>query len=367
MKRIFACVLAVLSAVSLLAGCSGKKDKDITQITVGTTSVIELATRGEYNYDMLSSAVSQIPMVYQDAAGSYHPLLTTYETADAKTWTYTVVKDMKWSDGTPVTAEDILFTLQYEDENGSANLKDQTADGNTTKAKYESYKLSEDKMSISLTLATANVRELSNMTSFRVMPKHVYAGKTEVTDADKRVGCGPYMFEAFNKEAGTISFVINPHYPQKPNVAKVVYRMFGNEDTLYMALTSGDIDFVWNYSVGVSSNYQSVLADNENVALKNIPAANAPAVLAFNNAKGPFTDKALREAVSYALDYNAFKTYFGSPYAQTPNRGFVPSTTVGYKDTATLETDLAKARKIMADAGYTKNDKWFKIGLFYRC
>lgn len=357
MKKVFACILAVLSAVSLLAGCSGKKDKDITQITVGTTSVIEFATRGEYNYDMLSSAVSQIPMVYQDAAGNYHPLLTTYETTDAKTWTYTIVKDMKWSDGTPVTAEDILFTLQYEDENGSANLKDQTVDGNTTKAKYESYKLSEDKMSISLTLATANVRELSNMTSFRVMPKHVYAGKTEVTDADKRVGCGPYMFEAFNKEAGTVSFVVNPHYPQKPNVSKVVYRMFSNEDTLYMALTNGDIDFVWNYSVGVSSNYQSVLADNENVALKNIPAANAPAVLAFNNAKGPFTDKALREAVSYALDYNAFKTYFGSPYAQTPNRGFVPSTTVGYKDTATLETDLAKARKIMADAGYTKNDK----------
>jgi len=359
MKKILALMLAALLVLGLFSGCSGKKTAGdtIEKITVGTTSVIEFATRQEYAYDMLASAVSELPLVYQDISGNYHPLLAAYETADAKTWTYTIVEGMTWSDGTPVTAEDILFTLQYEDTNGSANLKDQTVDGQTTKAKYESYELSEDKKSIRLTLATPNVRELSNMTSFRVMPKHIYEGKTEVSDADKRIGCGPYMFESFNKEAGTISFVINPHYPKKPNVAKVVYRMFGNEDTMYMALTSGDIDFVWNYATGVSSTYQSVLAENSAIALKNVPAANAPAVLAFNNAKGPFADKALREAVSYAIDYNAFKTYFGSPYAQTPNRGFVPSTTVGYKDTAVLETNLTKAHKIMTDAGYTKNDK----------
>ena len=384
MKKILALMLAVLMVAGLFAGCAKEPATTptgttapatkpteptpteptpteptpaIDQITVGTTSVIEFATRDEYAYDMMASAVSELPLVYQDASGNYHPLLASYETTDAKTWTYTIVEGMTWSDGTPVTAEDILFTLQYGDENGSANFKDQTVDDKTTAAKYEGYKLSDDKMSISLTLAAANVRELSNMTSFRAMPKHIYEGKTEVSDADKRIGCGPYMFESFNKEAGTVSFVVNPYYPAMPNVAKVVYKMFSNEDTMYMALTNGEIDFVWNYSTGVSANYQSILADAENVTLKNVPAANAPAVLAFNNANGPFADKALREAVSYALDYNAFKIYFGSPYAQTPNRGFVPSTTVGYKDTAALETNLTKAHKIMTDAGYAKNDK----------
>ena len=52
-------------------------------------------------------------MVYQDISGNYHPLLATYETTDAKTWTYTIVKGMTWSDGTPVTAEDILFTIPW--------------------------------------------------------------------------------------------------------------------------------------------------------------------------------------------------------------------------------------------------------------
>ncbi len=382
-------MLALLLLLSALSGCGSANDpensqtpeqptEDVTgpsnetsapaeseapaidEIVIGTTSVIEKAVRDEYNFDMLASGVSEIPLVYQDTEGQYHPLLASYETEDAVTWTYTITEGMKWSDGEPVTAEDILFSLQYEDENGGANFVDQTDDdGGVTKAKYTEYALSEDNMSISLTLASANVRELSNMTSFRVMPKHVYEGKDAVTDDEARIGCGPYMFESFNKEAGTISFVVDPNYPETPNAAKITYQLFGNEDTMYMALQQGDIDMVWSYSAGVSAAYQDVLAASDSVTLENVPAANAPTVLAFNNANGPFADVDLRKAVAFALDYEAFKTYLGSKYAETPNTGFVPSTTVSYKETAKLETDLDAAAQYMAAAGYEKNTDGF--------
>lgn len=205
----------------------------IEQFTVGTTAVIETATFGEYNYDMLASGVSELPLVWQDAEGNYHPLLASYETADSVTWVYTIEPGMTWSDGEPVTAEDILFTLEYDDANGSANFVSQTdEDGKVTEAKYASYAISDDGMSISLTLTSANVRELSNMTSFRVMPKHIYEGKDSVTEAEARVTCGPYMLDSFNKEAGTLTFIPNPYYPQTPNVGKLTYRLFGNEDTM---------------------------------------------------------------------------------------------------------------------------------------
>lgn len=333
-------------------------------MVIGTLSTIETATRGEYNYDMLSSGVSEMPLVSQDTMGNFHPLLASYETTDGKTWTFTVLEGMTWSDGVPVTAEDILYTLQYEDMNGSANLKDQTdSAGNVTKAKYTGYVLSEDKRSISLTLATANVRELTNMTSFRAMPKHIYEGReNEVTESDKRVSCGPFKLTGFSKEGGTLIFEKNPYYPKKPNVEKVIYRLFGNEDTMYMALRQGDIQMVWTYAMGVSSNYQSVLAGDENVGLVNVPAANAPAVLAFNNHKGPFANEELRKAVAAALDYDAFKTYFGSAYAATPNKGFAPTTTVGYKETEKLGMDQEKAATHMANAGYTqKNTAGFYV------
>lgn len=381
MKKVGSLLLAVLMVLSL-AAC-GKTPAEPTQtpstqpstetptteatepaptyaidtLTVGTTAAIETAVFGEYNFDMLASGVSELPLVYQDTKGEYHPLLATYATEDAATWTYTIQDGMTWSDGAPVTVEDILFTLQYDQANGSANFEAQTGeDGKVTEAKYTGYTLSDDKMSISLTLASPNVRELSNMTSFRVMPKHVYEGKDTVTEAEGRITCGPYVLESFNKEAGTITFAVNEYYPQKPNVEKIVYQLFGNEDTMYLALQQGDIDMVWAYSTGVAGTYQDVLSTDTNVSLVNVAAANAPAVLAFNNAKGLFSDENLRQAVSYALNYEEFKTYFGSAYAEIPNRGFVPSTTVGYTDTEKLTTDTAKADEYMKAAGYTEKN-----------
>lgn len=329
---------------------------------IGTTASIETAVFGEYNYDMLASGLSELPLVWQDAEGNYHPLLVSYETEDAVTWSYTVEPGMCWSDGEPVTAADILFTLEYDDANGSANFVSQTdADGKVTEAKYAAYVLSDDGLSISLTLASANVRELSNMTSFRVMPKHIYEGKEAVTEAEARVTCGPYMLESFHKEAGTLTFVPNPYYPKTPNAGKVVCQLFGNEDTMYLALQSGDLDMVWAYSAGVSGAYQDVLAADENLTLESVASANAPAVLAFNNANGPFSDENLRLAVSYALDYDSFRTVFGSAYASDPNRGFVPPVTAGYKETEPLHQDLEKAKQYMIAAGYTDTN----IGGFY--
>ena len=177
----------------------------IEQFTVGTTAAIETATFGEYHFDMLASGVSELPLVWQDAEGNYHPLLASYETADSITWVYTIEPGMTWSDGEPVTAEDILFTLEYDDANGSANFVSQTdEDGKVTEAKYASYELSSDAMSISLTLSSANVRELSNMTSFRVMPKHVYEGKDSVTEAEARVTCVklPHVLKAARSPSG---------------------------------------------------------------------------------------------------------------------------------------------------------------------
>lgn len=376
MKKALSLLLAVMMVLSL-AAC-GSAPAETTQtpttqpateatepesaypidtLTIGTTASIETAVFGEYNFDMLASGVSELPLVYQDTIGEYHPLLASYTTEDATTWTYTIQDGMTWSDGEPVTAEDILFTLQYDQANGSANFEAQTDDeGKVTGAKYTGYTISDDKMSLSLTLASPNVRELSNMTSFRVMPKHIYEGKDTVTEAEGRITCGPYVLESFNKESGTITFVVNDKYPAKPNVERIVYQLFGNEDTMYLALQQGDIDMVWAYSTGVAGTYQDVLAADVNVALVNVAAANAPAVLAFNNAKDLFSDENLRQAVSYALNYEEFKTYFGSAYAEIPNRGFVPSTTVGYKDTEKLTTDAAKAEEYMKAAGYAEKN-----------
>lgn len=355
MKKISGIIFAFL--LCLLTGVMTAAAAEIPLLTIGTTSAIETAAVGEYNYEMLSSGNTHIPLICQDTNGNFHPLVADWETSDGITWTYTIREGMKWQDGVDVTAEDILFTLEFEDANGSANLVDQTAeDGKVTTAKYAGYELSEDGRSISLTLASANVRELGNMTSFRLLPKHLYEGRDELSLEELRFGYGPYIFEDFNKAAGTISFVPNEYYPEAVHVDRLVYQLFDNPDTMYMALESGDIDMVWIYSTGVAASYQDVLEASENVQLISVDAANNPAVLAFNNAKGPFADENVRLAVTYALDYETFRDYVGSKLSNIPNGGFVPAATIGYKETESLEQDLEKAESLLAAAGYTRNE-----------
>ena len=365
-KKIMALMIALIMVLALAAcgpaagntnnAANAVESYPIEQIKVGITAAIEKAVPDEYAYEMLSSGVTHMPLVWQDTEGAFHPLLASFETKDATTWTYTIVDGMQWSDGTPVTAEDILFTIQRADEQGGANFKSQTdKDGKTVAAKYSGYKLSEDKKSISLTLTTPNVRELGNMTSFRPLPKHIYDGKTSVADADARIGNGPYVFDSFSKDSGTLIFTANKNYKQQPNVGKIVYQIFSSEDTMYMALEKGEIDMTWIYSSGINANYHDALGKSANVQLLTVAASNAPAVLAFNNAKGPFADENLRKAVASALDYEQLRVKVGSANAVTPNRGFVPTTTIGYTATETLKQDLKAAEQYMNAAGYKKN------------
>ena len=90
-KKILSLLLAAL--MLLLTACA-KHEGDPSEendggfsLTIGTTAAIETAVYGEYNYDMLASGVSELPLVYQDTQGEYHPLLAEYSTEDAATWT----------------------------------------------------------------------------------------------------------------------------------------------------------------------------------------------------------------------------------------------------------------------------------------
>ncbi|MDD5972931.1 MAG: ABC transporter substrate-binding protein, partial [Spirochaetales bacterium] len=329
-------------------------------VEIGTTAVIEKAEVGEYAYDMLTSGFSNLPLVSKDTNGVYSPLVASFDTQDSKTWNYEITPGLTWSDGVEVTAEDILFTLIYEDQNGSANFIDQIdSKGKVTESKYIGYTLSEDKKTLSLVLREANIRELSNMTSFRIVPSHLYSDG-DITIADKRVTCGPFVFSSFDGLSGTIEFVQNKFYPVKPNVEKIVVHLFGSEDTMYMALNNGDLDFTFIYNSGVSENYLEVLNENNNLEVLSTNSQGIPLVLAFNNSSAKLSDVNLRKAISYALDYEVIRKYVGGSGSGIANRGVVPSSTFGYIETQKLEQNLSLAATLLQNSGYEK------VGAYYQ-
>lgn len=356
----FCALLAALVMLPAFAACN-REGGNADEIVVGTTSEIIRAVRDEYNFDMLASGVSEMPLVAKSTEGEFSPLLASFSTEDGVSWTYTVCDGMKWSDGKDVTARDIVFSLEYEAaEEGGEAFGDDPA-----KSDYASYSLSEDGRSVTLVRHAADVKALEEMAGFRIRPEHIYAGKSadEITEADARVTCGPYKLQSFDKAAGAIVFTVNEHYPEIPAFKKVTYRLFGSEEVMYAALLGGELDYVWNYSTGVPASYRAALEKADGVTLESVPSVNCPAMLVFNNSKGLFADKDLRFAVSYALDYNAFREYFGSAYSETPDRSFPSSACMGYKPTEKLVTDLEKAAEHMRAAGYEKRDgRWMKEG-----
>lgn len=354
-------------ASTLLYGCDNNKEEEKV-IYIGTTMSIENAIRGEYNYDVLSSGCSEIPLIYQNDKGTYEPLLANFSTQDSKSWTYTILDNMKWSDGVDVSANDILFTLNYFDKYDNTHyLNDYTyvdKDGNTyiDEKTYESYVISNDNKSITLTLKETNVRDLSNMTTFRIMPKHIYENKdvNELSIEDKRVTCGPYLLESFDKSSNTLTYIVNEYYPNKPSIDKLVYKIFSNEDTMYSALRNKDLDTTWIYSKGVGSTYLNGLNKLDYLSKKEISTTAVNGVLMFNTKSEVFSNLNIRKAISYALNYDLFKSIFGGENARVANKGFAPESCIGYKDTEKLENNISKANELLISIGYIKEDKFYK-------
>ena len=330
-------------------------NKKIAKITIGTTGKIEKAIRDEYAYDMLASGVSEMPLISKNVNGEFLSCLANYEVIDSNTYKYTVIDNLKWSDGIDVTANDILFSLKFEE-----TAENVIFSSNDVKGKYASYEISNDLKTITLILESSNIKALEDMTTFRIRPEHIYNNKKEVSIEDARVTCGPYKLDKFDKDANTLIFTKNEYYPFTVNVEKVVYKIFSNEDVMYSSLMNEDLDFIWNYATGINTTYLDILSTHSNITLDNIPTTNCPAMLTFNNKKGFASDKNIRYAISYALDYESFKKYFGSQYAKTPNRSFVPSTLFGYKETEKLTTNLEKANQYMLASNYKKVNQYYE-------
>lgn len=341
--------LAACGANSTPSASETPEAVSIDTFVVGTTAEILTANRSEYNFDVITGSMSQLAPVWVDENGEYHPLLCDWKTDDSKTWTLTVRDGMTWDDGQPVTAEDIKFTLEYMDTQTEGGYADTYADIRVI-----------DEKTIELELPEANPRQLSNLTVLRIMPKHIYDGVedyTTVPNEQANIGCGPYKFVRFDANAGVIEFTANENYPDGKPVAKnVIIKLFDNEDTMYMALKAIEIDMVYKYSGGVSASVISDLESTGNLTLMPVKNTANSAVLIFNNSTELFSNKDIRMAIVNAIDYDAFRTTFGSSYAVAANAGFIPEGTYGYVDTAQLKRDLDKAKEYLAAAGCEDSD-----------
>lgn len=292
----------------------------------------------------------------QAKADDVQPLLATaYEFGDGgKSLTFTLREGVKWSDGTPFTAEDVAFNFTYRRDN--ADLK----------ASFENLKDAQvvDPTHVKVTFDNPAYTDLWSMAGqWWMVPKSVFE-KVEHPNKEinaKPVGTGPFMLDEFTPNSYTLKK--NPTYwePGKPKIEGMRFWTFNNNDAAVAALASGQIDWMGGFMPDIESQYVS--KDPEHNKYKNESFLYVTNLVP-NLTKAPMNDLAVRQAVSLALDREKIidLAFAGTGKMPSPLQLALPvfQDYVSPKHASLqLEFSQDKARQTLEAAGYKKNGDGF--------
>ena len=241
LRPLLAVLLAsLLAAGALAATAGGQSKKEPTVFDVGYTQDIDsmnpLVGVTVAAYEAWNIQYATLTDKAAKDFGTIPGLAESWKESDGgKTWTYKLKPGLKWSDGKPLTAKDVAFTVnRARDEEWLnytsivANLTAEAPDDRTVVIKT---KVPDPK--------------LPTMDAY-ILPEHIWGklGKNEITKykAEDGVGSGPFVLE--KREKGQFArFRANPNYwGGKPKVDRVVIRNFNNPDAMVAALKRGEID-----------------------------------------------------------------------------------------------------------------------------
>jgi peptide/nickel transport system substrate-binding protein len=262
---------------------------------------------------------------------------------------------VKFSDNKPVTAADVKATY------GSFLVKDNPDPSPRASAFHNiaDIKVS-GKDEVIFTLKEADATFISNLV-VGILPEKLAKGK-RITEAKDIVGCGPFKVE--NVDVLSINLKKNNHYTLKPlpQVDTVEIKIIKDEKTRFAKLQKGEIDLVQNNVnpetlKDVSRKYPQLVMQKK-LGLRT-------SYLGFNM-KDPLTgNAAVRKAMAHAVDRKVIIEYILGGFA-VPAETMLPPEDPFYMDQSGYELDVAKANKILDDAGFKKKGNGVRFELTYK-
>ena len=280
-------------------------------------------TEGDYVYLGLMYEPMAIPLM----DGTIMPWLAkswTYDAA-ANTWTFVLDERAKWSDGQPVTADDVKYTFD------TAYALDLPI-GATTKAFVSSVDVV-DPQTVRFTLEEPLAAFASLAGGTLIMPKHIWetVGAVDTYENPNPVGSGPFVFKEY-KPREYMAVDKDPNYWQGPaNVDEVIVQVFTNPEAEVMSLKSGDLDVMPDLS-GNESLIPALLSDEDvKVLVDRWPHI---LYLAENYRVPALADLEVRKAMDLAIDREAILKTALAGYGEAPLMGYVPPLVEKWANTA---------------------------------
>jgi peptide/nickel transport system substrate-binding protein len=288
---------------------------------------------------------------------------------DGLVWTYHLRPGGQWSDGTPLTSADAVWTvetvLKYADGPTSL-LAPFIANVETVEAP--------DEQTLILTYSTPIATELvlTNMQQFFILPAHVWSqydtdngrGLKQYNPQDDLpvVGAGPFVITEYEKKGVTI-FEKNPgFYGTEPNVDAVGYQHFENEDAMIAAFQAGEVDYLEELPPNVVASLE---ADERFVVLRS-PSGHTKNFIFNSNPNKPnnreLLDPKVREAFAHAMNRQEILDVVWAGNGATAVNIVTPYSGDWFNSEIVPEAfDLDLANQILDELGYARGSDGVRV------
>ncbi|MFO1141470.1 MAG: ABC transporter substrate-binding protein [Amaricoccus sp.] len=257
---------------------------------------------------------------------------------DGLSWVFHLRHGVTFHDGTPMTAEDVVFSFDRAMAKESVNAQKQLFQGINEVTAIDDATveigLDQPKGSLLFNLAWGD--------AVIVSPATADGNKT------KPVGTGPFKFSTW-VQGDHVELLRNPDYWGTPaKLEKVTFKFISDPTSAFAAMMAGDIDAFPNFPA--PENLAQFQADPRFQVL--IGQTEGETILAMNNARKPFDDIRVREAVAHAIDRKAVIDGAMFGYGTPIGTHFSPANPA-YEDLTALSAyDPEKSKALLAEAGF---------------
>ncbi|HEY0247315.1 MAG TPA: ABC transporter substrate-binding protein [Gryllotalpicola sp.] len=346
---------APTAPASTAAASSGPSD---ATLTIGTTTDVvnyNPLIGNSRTDDWVTDLMYPRLMTVSNTGSKESQLATKWGYTSPTEGYYDIRSDMTWSDGQPLTAEDVAWTLNaVKNDKPSGTFYGQMADFASAKATSKTH--------VEITLSAPDSSILEEIGFWGVIvPEHVFskAGSVATFANDGKsggwVGAGPYTLSKVQVgQSYTLDRVKN--YPLVtggvPNAAKIVYRVFPDINTEILALQSGEIDAIGD---ALPPTQVAKLKSTSGIQVEEA-AGLGYSHLVYNMDNADLAKLQVRQALSHAVDYDAIRSVVLQGQATNDQSSPIMPVLKKYFDSSIKEYsyDPKEAESLLEQAGYTK-------------